>query len=498
MHLFVSAHKRQSCRQIQNKERKTLANDGGQDILIELNRQKREPLININDDGEKLFDLNQFYAQCESGGPVDKNAVIQYIQSFDKVIIWGSAGLGQAIGKYLEKNNVKTLQYWDQRFEELGSVGEHKIEAPFGKEYNRDHTLVIYSIPNHVIMNNLLNMLKEHGYYNVIRGDILYSGILCPYEHGDTPSAVRCWMKGECRSVICRKLQSITQSRSRRQKPGERIDLTYNCFIINSLCNLSCTHCVQYINSYPADKKINIPLETICRDIDAWLEMIDSVGTISVMGGETFMHPDIAKIAQKFSEHDNFGFVSFPTNGLYPIKPEQLEGIEDPRIIIAFGAYQHVASERQLEIYKQNVELVKSYGIAYTESRHLPTWIVPNGLWKYSSDISYMEMKKSGCPMPPRNLQIRDGKIHVCDKGVALYAMGTVDYPEDYFMLQKEMPLDQKRELFRKFIEKPYYQTCGHCGNSAVSAPSALQGKIDVFDPKSYEGVDWFVKEAKS
>ena len=158
----------------------------------------------------------------------------------------------------------------------------------------------------------------------------------------------------------------------------------------------------------------------------------------------------------------------------------------------------YVASERQLEIYKQNVELVKSYGIAYTESRHLPTWIVPNGLWKYSSDISYMEMKKSGCPMPPRNLQIRDGKIHVCDKGVALYAMGTVDYPEDYFMLQKEMPLDQKRELFRKFIEKPYYQTCGHCGNSAVSAPSALQGKIDVFDPKSYEGVDWFVKEAKS
>ena len=91
MHLFVSAHKRQSCRQIQNKERKTLANDGGQDILIELNRQKREPLVNINDDGEKLFDLNQFYAQCESGGPVDKNAVIQYIQSFDKVIIWGSA-----------------------------------------------------------------------------------------------------------------------------------------------------------------------------------------------------------------------------------------------------------------------------------------------------------------------------------------------------------------------------------------------------------------------
>ena len=437
-----------------------------------------------------MFDINLFYQQCEAGEKVDSKEIISYIKSFQTVIVWGAAGMGQAIGKFLEQIQVTDLVYWDQRCQEIGPIGERRIEKPFSQEYDRNSTLVLYSIPNHVIMKELLFKLKEKKYCNVIRGDIFYSGLLCPYCNGDIPSADRCWMKNECRSVICKRLQTITKNREKEQKPGERIDLTYNCFIINSICNLNCMHCVQYINNYPIDKKCNIPIENICRDIDLWLELIDSVGTISVMGGETFMHPDIAKIANKFAEHDNFGFVSFPTNGLFPIKPEQLEGIEDRRIVIAFGAYQHVASQKQLEIYEKNIELVKSYGIAYTESRHLPSWIIPSGIYKQSDDINYMTKKKQTCLMPPRNLQIRDGKVHVCDRGVALYAMGVTDYKEDYFELTKEGPLEERRMLFREFVDRPFYYTCGHCGMRYGEAPSALQGKMDVFDKKTYENMN--------
>ena len=348
----------------------------------------------------------------------------------------------------------------------------------------------MYAIPNHVIMKNLLRIVDDNGYKHVIRGDIFYSGTICPYCCGDKPSAKQCWQKNECRSVICNRLKSIINENS-IAKPGERIDLTYNCFIINSICNLNCTHCVQFINNYKPDKRVNIETASICRDIDSWLEMIDSVGTISVMGGETFMHPDINIIANKFAKHNNFGFVSFPTNGLFPIKPEQLEGIEDPRIVIAFGSYQHIANEKQLEIYEKNVELVKSYNIAYTESRHLPTWVVPSGLYLKNDDIEYMTTKKQACPMPPRNLQIRDGKIHVCDRGVALYAMGKKYYPEDCFEINENIPLDEKRQKFREFVNKPYYKTCGHCDKNYGEAPSALQGKIDVFDQSVYENRVW-------
>lgn len=444
-----------------------------------------------------MFDLEKFYKNCESGEKVDAEGINQYILSFETVIIWGSAGLGKAIGTYLEKIGVKHLVYWDLRYCEIEVEHQRKIEAPFSEEYDREKTLLIYSIPNHVIMDNLIAQVKQEGYINYIRGDIFYSGILCPYCLGTKPSAKQCWMKNECRSVICKRLQNIVNSNIGEQKPGERIDITYNCFIINSMCNLSCTHCVQFINNYPLEKRGNIPTDIICRDIDLWLNMIDSVGTISVMGGETFMHPDIVRIANQFAKHDNFGFVSFPTNGLFPIKPEQLDGIKDDRVIIAFGAYQHVATEEQMEIYYKNVELVKSYGIAYTESRHLPTWIVPGGIYYRTTDEEYMTKKKQACPTPPRNVQIRDGKIHVCDKGVALYAMGVADYPEDYYVLTQEGSLEERREQFRQFSDKPFYYTCGHCSEKSEAAPSALQGKIDVFSASSYDNVDWFKLEKK-
>lgn len=444
-----------------------------------------------------MFDLEKFYKDCESGEKVDESEIKKYILSYDTVIIWGAAGLGQAIGKVIESYGVRNLVYWDMRCDEIGPIGNRKIEKPFENEYDRKTTLVIYSIPNHVIMGSLMNKLRDNSYLDVIRGDIFYSGTVCPYCNGDRPSAKCCWMKGECRSVICQRLQTITRLRSNVKKPGDPINLTYNCFIINSMCNLNCTHCVQFINSYPADKRYNIPTEHILRDIDTWLELIDSVGTISVMGGETFMHPDIALIAKRFSMHDNFGFVSFPTNGLYPIKPEQLEGIDDPRIVIAFGAYQHIANDNQLEIYEKNVELVKKYNIAYTESRHLPTWMVPAGLYRATNDIEYMTARKENCPMPPRNLQIRDGRVYTCDRGVALHAMGKVDYPTDYYNLQSNASLEEKRKLFREFVDRPYYEVCGHCGYKPprLLAPSALQGRIDTFSEEAYENVDWFNPE---
>lgn len=427
-----------------------------------------------------MFNLDEFYTKCKSGEKVDCSGVFEYIKKFKNIIIRGAAIQGSAVGKRLLEAGVNISLYWDQRYDELQFVNGIKVEKPFVTKFDPKSTVIIYCIPNHVIMPELIEELKNENYYNIIRGDILYSGSICNLTNDTGVSAEKCWKSGECRSVICERAQSIVKNQVEYKKPGERIDLTYCCFIINSFCNLNCKHCVQFINNYPMHVKGNVPLQTICRDIDLFLDMVDSVGTISVMGGETFMHPDISKIAQKFSEKKNFGFISFPTNGLYPIKPEQLEGINDPRIVIAFGYYLHVATEKQKEIYYKNVELVKSYGITYTESLHLPTWVAPTPMYKRDVDEQYMTKLKQGCTMPPRNLQIKNGKVHTCDKGVAIYNIGIADYPTDYVDLTEKLALSEKRRKFMEFVNRPFYYTCGHCNVGIEAVESACQGKIDM------------------
>ncbi len=436
-----------------------------------------------------LFDLDYFYNQCASGETVNYADVLNYIQSFKCVVLWGASFQGAALGKFLLDNGI-AIEYWDIRSEQLKAVNGVKVTPLFSSEFAKEDTLVIFCIPNHVIMPELIRELEDHGYHNIIRGDILYSGTLCPFNYKTILRADKCWGTRECRSVICQRASSIIKNQNTMIKPGPRIDLTYCAFIINSICNLSCKHCVQFVNNYPLHARSNVPFNVIARDIDTFLETIDSVGTIAVMGGETFMHQDIGSIVKRFSQHKNFGFVSLPTNGLHLIKKEHLQEISDPRIVVSFGYYLHVATDQQKENYYANIELVKSLGLTYTESVQLPTWVIPSELGKLAVDEEYMKTRKESCQMPPRNLQVKNGKVHVCDRSVALHNMGIVDYPEDYLDLTKNQSLEQRRNELRALIDRPFYYTCGHCYPIELTIPSAIQGVRDVFkvnNSKIYE-----------
>ena len=428
-----------------------------------------------------MFDLEKFYNEYADGEKKDFSELIRYLNSFKYVIIRGAAKQGEAVGKKLLEEKVKITAYWDVRAAELRTVNGIKVEMPFENEYPRDETVIIYAIPNNVIIYGLMAELKRNGYKNIVRGDALYAILICQYKNGDILSAVKCWQSGgECRSLMCPKAERIIRGYATEEKEGERIDLAYGCFLINSVCNLSCRDCSQYIPNYPAHARNNVPFEIISRDIDKYFDIIDTVGAVSVMGGETFLHPDIAKIANKFSEKKTFGFISFPTNGLCEIKPEQLEGIEDPRIVIVFGNYLHRATEQQKEIYYKNIELVKKYKIAYSISQPLPSWIDAGGLKKLDVDENYMTNKKQSCMMPPRNLQVKNGKVHTCDKGVAIYNMGIADYPTDYLDLTLDLPRAEYREKFREFRDRAFYYTCGHCENLGKNVECAIQGVKNV------------------
>jgi len=445
-----------------------------------------------------MFDIKKYYKNCSDDDIVDSNEFFQYLRSFENIILWGASFTGSAIGKKLLSENINFTEYWDLRAEELCSVIDKRVSAPFSAEYNREKTLVIICIPNHVIMPQIILELRNNKYH-FIRGDIIYSGICCKINKKTGLSAEYCWASRECRSVICKRARNILMSKFLETKGGERIDLLYGVFIITSKCSLRCKYCVQYIPNYEDEKKGNIPLDSIKRDINKYLSMIDTVGTISVMGGETFLHPDLGEIAREFCKYDNFGFISFPTNGFVPISEKQLDGMDDKRIVIPFGAYKHVASEKQKEIYNKNIELVKKSGVMFVESNTLPAWYDSKRLVKFTDSIDYMMMRKKSCPSPPRNLQVRDGKIHVCDRSVALHAMETVDYPMDYLDLRQDISISEMRKKFIEFGNSDFYYTCGHCpfDRNRAKVPVAEQGAIEAFAPYDAEYVEKVLEEMK-
>ena len=89
-----------------------------------------------------MFNEGQFYEQCNSGECVNCTEVLQYLKSFEQIILWGGSYLGAAVGRKLLDEKISITKYWDVRSGELENVNGISVEKPFESEYNRDTTFL--------------------------------------------------------------------------------------------------------------------------------------------------------------------------------------------------------------------------------------------------------------------------------------------------------------------------------------------------------------------
>ena len=221
------------------------------------------------------FNLQQYYNKAFSGEFIDNTEMLQYLQSFKKVILWGASYLGDAVGKYLQKNNISIDHYWDLRSDDIHELNGIQCEQPFTED-KKDDLLVIFCIGNNVIRGLLLKELREKGYKNVIRGDYLYMGAICPFDKKSGIKSSQCQGSMCCRSIFCQRLSNIVKGRNNVDNPLHMFSIT---LIINQRCSLGCKCCTSYMNEYPVSERKDIPYERISDDIDKFFDAMDSVGT---------------------------------------------------------------------------------------------------------------------------------------------------------------------------------------------------------------------------
>lgn len=427
-----------------------------------------------------MFNVEAYYEEAHSGEKVDNTGLLDYIRSYKNVVLWGGSYLGTAVGKYLLEHGIEITHYWDMRAEELKEVNGIKVVMPFTTE-DKENSLVIFCIGNNVIRRNLLKKLENRGYHNIIRGDYVFMGAICPFSNGSEIDSKICQGSMCCRSIFCQRLSSIVKNRDLKEEPLHTFSIT---LVINQKCSLKCKCCTSYMNEYPLGKRINMPTERILDDIDKFFAAMDSVGTVTVMGGEPFMHPDLSIIIKKLLTKNNFGIISIATSGTWPIQVEQLDGLEDKRVNVSFSNYTQSITDNQKKVMDQNVDLLKKNGIAYTMGIYLPEWTIPSTLYDLNESEEILTEKKKRCIQPPRCMQVKNGKLHPCDFGTAVYSLGIADYKTDYVDIEHSESISDLREKIRVYINQPYYRVCGHCKKSmGLTSKAAEQGYMDFKKP---------------
>lgn len=411
-----------------------------------------------------MFDLDKFYADAEAGNEIDVQAVLEYIKSFETVIIWGAGNMGTALGKFLIENDVFVNGYWDQNYQKIKEKNGVKVYDSFGTlpEHNKETTLLICGIVNGTHSHKgQKEQCNRCGYTNVILGMMLYEGIVCKMRKNQTLDVKQCTGTGICNFNTCKKYLNILDAQREESSIKNMIHVLE--FVISRKCTLDCLECGQRVGrikrEFP-EKYVVYPYERIIEDIDIIMDNVDTVGTFSIIGGEPFTHPRLAEIIQHCLTKDNVAIIAITTNGICKMTEEMLKKMKSDRVKINFSNYTQSLSEKQKILFDENVELVKACGLNCNVTT--PVWgrVMDTVDVDPSIEESYYKFTKSTCVFGP---SVSNGTFFACPVTELYDKLEEADVSKDKIVLSEETNV---REKIHELLNKEYYETCRHrCGN---------------------------------
>lgn len=413
-----------------------------------------------------MLDIERFYAAAGSGEKADVRAVSEFIGRFKYVVLWGAGNFGRAIGKKFRQMGLPISAYWDLRAGEIPTLNGIEVLEPFTGKFDPALTLVVPCITNGSMNGEwTTEQLHSRGYHNILLGQKLFEGLICPINKDGRLDPKVCLDATMCNICGCDRFVNLVHHRNSAGAPEKsRKPLRFHVvtLIVNQKCSLRCTHCGQHMNKYPAGRRVNFPLARIRDDIDKVFAAVDTIGVVSIIGGEAFLHPDINAIVEHVLGKRNFGAINVTTNGIYRIDPDRLDLFKNDRIKISFSDYTSSLSSARKEIFRKNVAMVESKGINFSVG--VPIWSMPGSLRDHGHPVETLTAMKAGCGLIKMCMSVKNGKYYPCSATETVNCLGLADYPTDYVDVAGSASPEELRERIGSVLNRPYYESCRHCG----------------------------------
>lgn len=200
---------------------------------------------------------------------------------------------------------------------------------------------------------------------------------------------------------------------------------------VTDVCNLKCAHCSHFCPLVPQDAK-HKSIEQITADFALLSKFKEHLGTLGLMGGEAFLHPQMSKIfriARKFFPNND---ISLTSNGTFAHKILQWkDAIEENNIRLVITIYPYKANPWE------DYETIKKV-IPSAEAWDFPTrcGMTYNELSFKSGVATDQEIRD--CYKRWRCNQLKNGKLWICHYAAQLNVL------KDAFPGQIEIPQDEQ------------------------------------------------------
>lgn len=429
-----------------------------------------------------MDELDKIISAGRKGEVIDIVRLQQQLGSYDKIVLRGAGAFGSELGKHLARFDSlrEKLIYWDIRSPELQTLHGIEVASPYSSRFSPDTTLVINCIPNGSTAGaEIQSEIESRGYPHTLSGMGLFEAAVCDLNIDTGFRSKVCIETTSCNWCSCDLMMNLLKSSKETSNRGlfDTPELSFQIitFVITHKCTLECMHCGQYIPYFQEEMKRHIPLERISRDIDTFFSAIDTVGFVSLIGGEPFTHPDLIAIIDKVLEKRNFGVLGITTNGICKIGPELLEKLKNDRIRVIFSDYTQSLDDKQKKLFSDNVAKIRNHRINHTIGA--PLWVTPTDLKRRHMKDDERGKLKSNCTAFKTCQTVQDGKFFPCSTATYVQDHQLGIYENDFARLDTyESPLALRQKMISVNAQESFL-SCEHCtGGGGLLGTSGEQG----------------------
>ena len=224
-------------------------------------------------------------------------------------------------------------------------------------------------------------------------------------------------------------------------------------------CSLKCAHCNNLMSCYK--EPYHVPAEEVIKDVENLLSRADFCVKLTLLGGEPFVYPELAKVVKAFQNHEKIYCLTFVTNGTVIPKDELMDLIaasKNPKIVISdYGL--------KVQKVKELAELCKKKGI-HCELGKATSWVDPGGTENRGKDIPQLAKEYNACFSARYCRTLLNGKLYTCARAASLVDLGYMDGKHDSFDLRKERTDKEFRKELREFLTIEYADACNYCDHA--------------------------------
>ena len=223
---------------------------------------------------------------------------------------------------------------------------------------------------------------------------------------------------------------------------------------ITTRCSLRCKHCSNLIPCYK--KPSDYDLDLLKKSIKSFLECINNIVYIRVLGGEPFLSKNLYDVIKLLLNSNKIQRIEVVTNGtIIPTDKKLIDILKNRRIIVCISEYPFVK-------YSKLVDSLKEHDIIYRIDK-MNFWMDYGKPVKGNKTTKELTRQFTICNHVCKSLV--NGQFHLCPRSSHGTDLGIIkDNEDDYLdLLDSSMSLEEKKSRLNKLLKKKYIMACDYC-----------------------------------